>query len=184
MGPLDRSRLRTEPTTTIIVMGVSGAGKSVVMTALVDRLGWATAEGDDFHPPSNVEKMRAEVALSDEDRWPWLDAIAAWIGEQEAAGRDAIVTCSALRRSYRDRLRRGHPSIRFAHLVVSRDQLATRVAARTDHFMPPSLLDSQLASLEPLSADEPGGAFEADVPPAVTAERIVAALVPLGADGP
>ena len=94
------------------------------------------------------------------------------------------MTCSALRRSYRDRLRRGHPSIRFAHLVVSRDQLATRVAARTDHFMPPSLLDSQLASLEPLSADEPGGAFEADVPPAVTAERIVAALVPLGADGP
>jgi len=165
-------------------MGVSGAGKSVVARALVGRLGWSTAEGDDFHPRANVERMRAAVPLTDEDRRPWLDAIAAWIGGEEVAGRDAIVTCSALRRSYRDRLRSGHPSVRFAHLVVSRDRLAARVAARTDHFMPPSLLDSQIASLEPLGADEPGGTFDADAAPDVTAGRIVAALVPSAGDEP
>src|SRR4051812_4109374 len=87
-------------TTSIVVMGVSGSGKSTVAAALVDRLGWEFAEGDDFHPPANVEKMRAGIPLDDDDRWPWLRRLAAWIGEHEKAGRDVVVTCSALKRRY------------------------------------------------------------------------------------
>jgi len=177
MGPIDRSVWAADAPITLVVMGVSGAGKSVVQRALVERLAWPSAEGDDFHPPLNIEKMRAGVPLTDEDRWPWLAAIADWIGAQEAAGRSSVVTCSALRRGYRDRLRRDHPSVRFAHLDVPRDRLAARVAARTDHFMPASLLDSQLESLEPLGADEPGAAFDADIPPGALAEAVVRTLV-------
>ena len=177
MEPLDPSTWPTEPTITLVVMGVTGAGKSVTLQALVERLGWSAAEGDDFHPPTSIAKMRAGAPLTDEDRWPWLAAIADWIGAQEAAGQSSVVTCSALRRGYRDRLRRDHPSVRFAHLVASRDRLAARVAGRTDHFMPASLLDSQLESLEPLGPDEPGAAFDAGEPPDMLAETIIRALV-------
>lgn len=147
--------------TTIVVMGVSGSGKSTVMHALAERLGWPCAEADDFHSPANVEKMRSGHPLTDEDRRPWLAAIAAWIGEQEAAGRDAIVTCSALRRAYRDALRAGHPSVWFAHLAEPEMVLAERLRRRTGHYMPPSLLASQLATLEPLQPDEPGATITA-----------------------
>lgn len=157
-------------------MGVTGAGKSVVSRALVERLGWSAAEGDDFHPSTNIEKMRAGVPLTDADRRPWLAAIADWIEAQEAAGQSSVVTCSALRRRYRERLRGDHPSVRFAHLVASRALLAARVAERTDHFMPASLLDSQLASLEPLGPDEPGAAFDAGESPDRLAETIIRAL--------
>ena len=105
-------------TTTIVVMGVSGSGKSTVADRLVDRLGWEFAEGDDFHPPENVAKMRAGHPLDDEDRWPWLRRLAAWIGEHEQAGRSVVVTCSALKRSYRDLLCDGHP----VGLVRARDR--------------------------------------------------------------
>src|SRR3954471_5393677 len=162
-------------TTTIVVMGVSGAGKSTVAAELVKRLGWDFAEGDEFHPPENVEKMRAGIPLDDEDRWPWLRRLAGWIGEHEAAGANAIVTCSALKRAYRDLLRDGHPSVLFAHTRASRarrraaprsvgsapvraapELIRDRVEHRTGHYMPPSLLDSQLETLEPLEDDEPG----------------------------
>jgi gluconokinase len=160
----------------VVVMGPSGCGKTTVMRQLARRLGWPTAEGDDFHPAANVAKMAAGHPLTDEDRWPWLDAVASWIGEQEAAGRPAIVTCSALRRSYRDRLRRGHPSAWFAELVVPEAELARRVRARHHGYMPASLLQSQLAALEPLGPDEPGAGFRADRAPAAVADEILGQL--------
>ena len=159
--------------TTVVVMGPSGCGKTTVMHELARRLGWPTAEGDDFHPAANVSKMAAGRPLTDEDRWPWLDAVAAWIGDQEAAGRSAIITCSALRRSYRDRLRRGHPSAWFAELAVPKAELARRVRARYHRYMPASLLESQLATLEPLGADEPGARIRADRAPEAVADEIL-----------
>ena len=151
-----------EDVTTIVVMGVSGSGKTTVAKALVETLGWEYAEGDDFHPPANVEKMHSGHALTDEDRWPWLRAIADWIGEHERAGRSTVVTCSALRRVYRDLLRDGHPSVFFAHVQVSRGVLEDRLGHRRGHYMPASLLSSQLATLEPLEPDEPGCTLPGD----------------------
>jgi gluconokinase len=148
--PPDRS------TTTIVVMGVTGSGKSTVMHALAERLRWPSADGDTFHSAANIAKMHAGHPLTDADRRPWLAAIATWIGEQEAAGHDAVVACSALRRAYRDVLRDGHPSVWFAHLAPPRAVAEEHLRARTGHFMPASLLDSQLATLEPLAPDEPG----------------------------
>ena len=142
--------------TTIILMGVSGVGKSSVAAELHRSLGWPFAEGDDFHPESNVAKMRTGIALDDDDRWPWLAAIAAWVGAQESLGRNGIVTCSALRAAYRDALRQGHPSVWFVHLTAPRDAVARRLEHRTGHFMPPSLMGSQLDELEPLRPGEPG----------------------------
>ena len=112
-------------------MGVSGSGKSTVAATLVDRLGWEFAEGDDFHPAANVEKMRAGHPLDDEDRWPWLRSLAAWIGEHERAGRNVVVTCSALKRSYRDLLCDGHPSVWFAHVTADPDLIRERIEHRT-----------------------------------------------------
>ncbi len=142
--------------THLVVMGVSGTGKSTVAKALQERLGWLFAEGDDLHPASNVAKMAAGIPLEDADRWPWLDAISAWTGEQAAAGQSTIVTCSALRRVYRDRLRAAATGTVFVHLAGSPELLAERMAGRKGHFMPTSLLASQLATLEPLQADERG----------------------------
>jgi gluconokinase len=142
--------------TTIVLMGVAGTGKSSVAAALQRSLGWPVAEGDDFHPASNVAKMRGGVALGDEDRWPWLATIASWIGAQESAARDCIVTCSALKVAYREALREGHPSVWFVHLTAPPDLIASRLDQRVGHFMPASLLASQLEQLEPLRADEPG----------------------------
>lgn len=142
-------------TTSIVVMGVSGSGKTSVAVELARRLGWEYIEGDDLHPKANVAKMAAGTPLDDEDRWPWLRRIAEVMGEHEAAGTSIILTCSALKRSYRDLLRDGHPSVWFAHVHASEEVLAERLAKRTGHYMPPSLLTSQLATLEPL-ADEPG----------------------------
>ena len=162
-------------TTTIVVMGVSGSGKSTVAATLVDRLGWEFAEGDEFHPPANVEKMRAGHPLDDEDRWPWLRSLAAWIGTQESAGRSAVVTCSALKRSYRDLLREGHPSVWFAHVTTDPGVIGERLEHRTGHYMPASLLESQLATLEPLADDEPGARVPgAGSPPSVVAELLAA----------
>ena len=164
------------PTTTIVVMGVSGCGKSTVMQALAGELGWPTAEADDFHSPANVAKMRSGTPLTDEDRGPWLAALAAWIGERERAGENALVTCSALRRAYRDRLRRGHASVWFAHLVLEPAAIADRLEHRQGHYMPPGLLSSQLETLEPLEPDEPGAAIAADRPPAEIVADILARL--------
>src|ERR1700710_808740 len=151
-------------TTSIVVMGVSGSGKTSAAQELTRQLGWEYIEGDDLHPEANVAKMASGHPLDDEDRWPWLRRIAAVIGEHEAAGTSIIVTCSALKRSYRDLLREGHPSVWFAHVEVSREVLADRLAARQGHYMPPSLLDSQLATLERLGEDEPGAVIDGDAP--------------------
>jgi gluconokinase len=157
-------------------MGVSGAGKSTVAAELVRRLGWPFAEGDDFHPPENVAKMHAGVPLTDEDRWPWLHRLADWIGEHEAAGQSVIVTCSALKRAYRDALRDGHPSVWFAHVRAAPELIRERVEHRTGHYMPPSLLGSQLDTLEPLEPDEPGVQISGVAPPAEVAEHVLEAL--------
>lgn len=148
--------------TTVIVMGVSGVGKSMVAQALAESTGWTMAEGDDFHPTANVEKMRSGQPLDDEERWPWLRSLADWIGEQEAAGRSSVVTCSALKRSYRDLLRDGHLSVRFCQLDADTATLLERVEERKDHYMPASLLHSQLRTLQSLEKDEPGGRVNAE----------------------
>jgi gluconokinase len=163
-------------TTTAIVMGVSGSGKTTIALELKARLGWEYAEGDDFHPPANVEKMRSGTPLTDEDRWPWLRSLAAWIGEHERAGRCVIVTCSALRRTYRDLLRDGHPSVWFVHVDVDREVLRDRLASRRGHYMPASLLDSQLATLEPLAPDEPGTVIPGDEAPALVLDHVLDAM--------
>ena len=160
-------------TTTIVVMGVSGAGKTSAAQEITSQLGWEYIEGDDLHPVANVEKMAAGHPLDDEDRWPWLREIAAVIGAHEAAGTSIIVTCSALKRVYRDLLRDGHPSVWFAHVDVDREVLQQRLAARKGHYMPPSLLDSQLATLERLGEDEPGDVIAGDGP----LDETVAALL-------
>lgn len=141
---------------TVIVIGVSGVGKSLVAKALAEAIGVRMAEGDDFHSSANVAKMASGQPLDDEDRWPWLRSIAAWIGEQERAGRSRVVTCSALRRGYRDLLRDGHPSVAFCELFVNPATIRARLAHRSGHFMPAGLLDSQLATRQPLADDEPG----------------------------
>jgi gluconokinase len=164
------------PCTTIVVMGVSGCGKSTVAATLVDRLGWEFAEGDDFHPPANVEKMRAGQPLDDDDRWPWLRSLADWIGQHEAAGRSVVVTCSALKRSYRDLLADGHPSVWFAHVTADPELIRDRVEHRTGHYMPPSLLDSQLATLVPLEDDEPGARVSGAGSPSSVVTELLAAL--------
>jgi gluconokinase len=140
----------------IVVMGVSGSGKTTVGEALAQAVGWRFVEGDSFHPRANVEKMSAGIPLDDDDRRPWLEALAAEIGRDEAAGRSSVVGCSALKRAYRDILRTGAPRVRFLHVHASRDLLAERVAHRPGHFFPASLLDSQLATLEPLGPGEDG----------------------------
>ena len=143
-------------TTTLVLMGVAGSGKSTVMALLAELLVWPAAEGDTFHSPENVAKMAAGTPLTDDDRWPWLASLAAWIGERELAGEDALMTCSALKRTYRDLLRDGHPSVRFVHLELDPAELGRRLERRRGHYMPPSMLAGQLATLEPLAPDEPG----------------------------
>jgi gluconokinase len=164
------------PPLSLVVMGVSGVGKTSVARALVARTGWPFQEGDELHPEANVAKMAAGHPLDDDDRWPWLRRIADWVGAREAAGEGAVVTCSALKRSYRDLLCDGHPSVRFVHLVAGRDVLTARVTNRHDHYMPPSLLQSQLDALEPLGADEPGVVVETYGDPDAVAERALEEL--------
>jgi carbohydrate kinase (thermoresistant glucokinase family) len=159
--------------THLVVMGVAGTGKSTIARALAERLGWPFGEGDDLHPAANVAKMAAGIPLDDADRWPWLDAIAAWTAEQAAAGNSTIVTCSALRRTYRDRLRAAAPDTVFVHLVGSPALLAERMTARKDHFMPTSLLQSQLETLEPLEADEPGFTVDVELPAAAIVDEVL-----------
>jgi gluconokinase len=163
-------------TTTIVVMGVSGSGKSTVAATLVERLGWEFAEGDDFHPPANVAKMHAGHPLDDDDRWPWLRRLAAWIGEHERAGRNVVVTCSALKRTYRDLLCDGHPSVWFAHVTADAALIRERLEHRTGHYMPASLLDSQLSTLEPLADDEPGAQISGAGSPSSVVAGLLAAL--------
>ena len=142
----------------IVVMGVSGCGKSSVGIALAEALGARFIDGDDLHPEANKAKMGAGIPLDDSDRWPWLDLVG------QALTPNTVIACSALKRVYRDRIRTAAPGTFFVHLDGSRDILERRLGARTGHFMPATLLDSQLAILEPLEFDEPGCVLNVKVP--------------------
>ena len=148
----------------VVVMGVSGSGKSSVAALLAKRFGWKFAEADAFHSPANVEKMRGGIPLTDEDRRPWLDDIAAWIDRSRAAGEHCVVACSALRRAYRERLAAGHHDVRFVYLRGDYDVIASRLAGRSGHYMPVSLLASQFRTLEEPAADEDALVLSIDKP--------------------
>jgi len=138
----------------LVVMGVSGCGKSTIAAMLAHRLNWIYEDGDWFHPQSNVEKMHHGEPLNDADRWPWLHAIADWIDATRKSGQYGVVACSALKRAYRDILVGDQRDVRIVYLKGDRDLIARRIAARADHFMPPGLLDSQFEVLEEPKADE------------------------------
>jgi gluconokinase len=156
----------------LVFMGVSGSGKSTAARAVQQELGWEYAEGDDFHPPANVAKMREGTPLTDADRWGWLESLAEWTAERDAKGEPTIIACSALRRAYRDVLRRGGEGTFFVHSTGDKHMILERMNAR-EHFMPPSLLESQLDILEPLEPDEQG----MDVDPALAVDLIVAQVL-------
>lgn len=166
------------PAPLVLVMGVSGAGKSTLGALLAEALGVPFADADAFHPPANVAKMAAGMPLTDDDRWPWLDAIGAWLAARGAGG--GVVTCSALKRAYRDRLRAACPSLRLVHLDGDAALIAARQATRPGHFMPASLMASQFATLEPPNAEEGAIILSVTPPPA---QVLAAALAALGMDG-
>ena len=162
----------------LIVAGPSGSGKTTIGALLAGRLHWPFADADSFHPPANIEKMRQGQPLTGADRWPWLQAIAAWLDERIASGESAVVTCSALRRAYRDLLLRGRPGARLVFLLADRETLARRTAGRHGHFFPERLLDSQLADLEVPHAEENVFIVSAEGPPEETVAKIIAELWP------
>lgn len=157
-----------------VVMGVSGCGKSTVGQSLAEACGNAYVEGDDFHPKANVDKMSAGEPLDDDDRSGWLRALKEQILHAREEGLGLVVSCSALKRSYRDLLREADPALRFVHLHGPRALIAERLSARRDHYMPPHLLDSQLATLEPLGADERGLRLDIQLSPAQLVGAILA----------
>jgi gluconokinase len=144
----------------LVAMGVSGSGKSVVGAALAQRLRIPFADADDFHPPANIAKMTAGHALDDHDRHPWLEAIGLWLSEHDEEG--GVISCSALKRRYRDQLRRHAPRVQFVHLDGDREVIERRQSSRPGHFMPSSLLSSQFATLERLAPDEDGFVIDVD----------------------
>ncbi len=158
----------------LVVMGVSGAGKSVIGSLLAERLGLPFADADDLHPASNVRAMAAGRPLTDDDRWPWLDAVGAALARASTSG--LVMACSALKRSYRDAIRAKAPDARFVHLDGTPELLRARIGARTGHFMPAALLDSQLAALEPLAPDEPGMTVSIDQTPIEIVAQIAGIL--------
>jgi gluconokinase len=160
----------------LVVMGVSGSGKSTIAALLAVRLKWEFADADWYHSAANVDKMHAGIALTDEDRWPWLAAMAAWIDGMRRHGRHGVLACSALQRRYRDALRGGRDDVRFAYLKGDEALIARRLAVRRDHFMPPVLLRSQLDALEEPAADENPITVSIDLPPSEIAARIASAL--------
>ncbi|MCJ2068788.1 gluconokinase [Methylobacterium sp. J-030] len=160
----------------LIVMGVSGSGKSTVAALIAERLGWTFIDGDSFHGPENVAKMHAGHALDDADRAPWLARIAAWIQARLEAGESAVVVCSALRRAYREGLTRGSRRVRLVYLAGDRALIARRLAERHGHFMSPLLLDSQFAALEAPGPDEHPITVGIADPPALIADQVVTRL--------
>ncbi|MGW5329529.1 gluconokinase [Streptomyces sp. NPDC004014] len=150
----------------VVVMGVSASGKSTVGARLAQRLGVPFLEGDDLHPAANRAKMASGRPLDDADRRPWLAALTEWIRAAASNGHGGVASCSALKREYRDRLRRTGADLWFVHLALDREAAAERIVRRTGHFMPPELLDSQYAVLDPLQPDEPGVTIDASGDPA------------------
>ncbi|MFF8276391.1 gluconokinase [Streptomyces lateritius] len=162
------------PHQVVVVMGVAGTGKTTIGPLVAEALGVPYAEGDDFHPAANVAKMSAGIPLDDADRGPWLDAIGRWA--RSRAGRGGVVSSSALKRIYRDRLRAAAPGVVFLHLTGDRALIERRMAERKGHFMPTALLDSQFATLQPLQEDETGVAVDVSGTPEEIAARAAAAL--------
>ena len=161
----------------VVVMGVSGAGKSTVGKIIAANLGCPFRDADSFHPPANIEKMSRGEPLTDDDRWPWLQAIAAWIAEHRAAGTTCVVTCSALKRVYRDIVTaKQSADVRLVYLKGEFELIAARLAARKGHFMPPALLKSQFDALEEPAADEHAIAVPIDATPEEIAERVMQRL--------
>ena len=160
----------------LVVMGVCGAGKTEIGRRLAEALGWVFLDADDFHPPANVEKMRAGTPLTDADRWPWLDALAAALRDAAAGRGNSVVACSALARRYRDRLGLPHPLIRLVHLDDASGVIRERMERRTGHFMPTALLDGQLALLERPTADERPIVIDVAAAPEAIVRAIMAAL--------
>ena len=160
----------------LVLMGVSGCGKTTAALNFHNALGWPVAEADDFHPGANIDKMSRGVALTDEDRWPWLKSMRDWMSERATEDVKTIVTCSALKRSYRDLLSGAQGRVFFIHLLAQPDELQERMAHREGHFMPSSLLPSQFATLEPLSDDEDGVTVVSRATPEETFEAILTAL--------
>lgn len=155
---------------TVVVMGVTGCGKSTIGRLLATALDLPYEEGDELHPAANIAKMAAGQPLDDNDRAPWLAAVADWIAEHAAGG---VISCSALKHRYRERLRQGDASVWFLHVDVDRETIIRRVAERKGHFMPVSLVDSQFAALEPLRPDERGAAIDGTQTPAeIVAEAV------------
>jgi carbohydrate kinase (thermoresistant glucokinase family) len=163
-------------TTVLVAMGVSGAGKTTLGRLLAERLGWPFQEGDDLHPAANVAKMKAGHPLTDVDRAPWLAAIGRWIDGQIAKGQSGVITCSALKRAYRDMLDGGRPQVRFVFQEIDEATIAERLAHRTGHFFPASLLASQFADLEPPAADEPVIRVDGTLPEQAQVESVLAQL--------
>jgi gluconokinase len=159
--------------TIVLMMGVSGSGKTTIAAGVARQEGWELLEGDKFHPPANIAKMKARIPLTDEDRWPWLRAIAAREDELQAAGQSAVVACSALKRAYRDILIGDRGDTVLIYLRGSKALIAERMQSRTGHFMPPALLDSQFATLEEPGADERPIVVDIGAPPE---ETIAAAM--------
>jgi gluconokinase len=157
----------------ILVMGVSGAGKTTIASLLADRLSWAFLDADDLHPPENHAKMARGEPLDDEDRRPWLVAVSDFMLAQQRLGAPAVVACSALKRAYRDRLRRGLADLRVVFIHATPELLAERLERRSGHFMPPSLLASQLEALEPPSPDENVVVVQAGETPKEIVERVL-----------
>ena len=168
----------------LIVAGVAGSGKTTVGALLAGRLRWRFADADTFHPEANVAKMRAGIPLTDADRQPWLHAITAWMDERIAAGQSGVITCSALKRTYRDELLTGRPTATMVFLQVSRAVLERRLLSRPGHFFPQKLLDSQLNALEPPAPDERVLTVLAEGDSAQTAAKIIAMLWPYGEPDP
>ena len=157
----------------VVVMGVSGAGKTTIAKLLAERLGWEFADGDEFHPRENIKKMRSGIPLTDEERLPWLHAIADWVDEMRRQGNPAVTASSVLKRSHRDIVIGARPDVRLVFLEGSPQLIAERVAARRGHFMPANLLDSQFAALEPPSPDENAVRVSIELPP----HRIVSSII-------
>ncbi|MGN6301245.1 MAG: gluconokinase [Angustibacter sp.] len=166
----------TVTTRHVVVMGVSGCGKTTVASRIAAATGFVFAEADEFHTAANVAKMSAGVPLEDVDRWPWLRSLARGMAERAAAGESTVIACSALKRSYRDVLADGPPSVDFVHLDGPAELVGDRLAARVGHYMPASLLDSQLATLEPLEVDERGVVLDVSHAPEVLAQQAIDAL--------
>ncbi|MFI6327012.1 gluconokinase [Micromonospora chersina] len=161
------------PTRHVVVMGVSGAGKTTVARGISEVTGLRFAEADEFHTEAHVAQMRAGVPLTDADRWPWLRALAGWMADRHAEGVSTVLTCSALKRAYRDVLRQGPAEVEFLHLDGAAQLIRDRLDRRVGHYMPASLFDSQRAILEHLGPDESGVVLEAAAPPEELVRRAV-----------